>query len=107
MPRYILIDNASGYVWADTSDIDGKAVPVETPEEACRVVDESLGVHGRQYAEATRLASNETGYHVYRADIDGSEVVPLIEDGQDPDTIQAVQDSCLKVALIRCFPGEE
>jgi hypothetical protein len=48
------------------------------------------------------LATNETGYHVYRADIDGSEVVPVITDGQDQEMIDAVAFDCAYVITIRC-----
>ena len=89
MPRFILIDNHSGFVW-------GEAI-AETPAEACREVDEALGEHGRTYAEAFELASTETGYHVHQAPAD----FPALEDGTDDDTIAAV-DALPRVAVIRC-----
>ena len=43
-----------------------------------------------------------TGYHVYRADVRGSEAVPVVQDGQDQDTINAVMELCDYVAFIEC-----
>jgi hypothetical protein len=37
---------------------------------------------------------------VYRADIDGSEAVPVVEDGQDQETIEMVYGTCRKVAVV-------
>lgn len=39
-------------------------------------------------------------YDVYRADIDGSEAVPIVMDGQDQETIEAVQDNCQFITSI-------
>ena len=40
------------------------------------------------------------GYYVYRADIDGAEAVPVVMDGQDKDTIEAVLRDCRPVCCI-------
>ena len=119
MPRFILIDNASGYIWGDTADLprthvmragewaghawDAIGDGALTPIEAARWLDETLGEYGREYDEVGRrdLASNETGYLVYRADVGGSEAVPVIQDGQDQETIDAVLSSCKFEAAIR------
>jgi hypothetical protein len=79
MTRYILIDNGSGYVWGEAN--------AETPEEACRIVDAHVGAYDRTYFEAYSLASNESGYHVYEV----RDNFPEIEDGQDLETIMAVE----------------
>lgn len=80
MTRYILIDNASGYIWGETN--------AETPEEACRLVDYSIDrSNSRTYFEAYSLDSNESGYHVYEA----PERFPEIEDGQNLEEIMAVE----------------
>jgi len=110
MPRYILIDNHSGYIFGDTADmplnheIDG--VPVRdltlTPEIAARWLDEAVqGYYGYNYREVYHLSYGETGYQVYRADIDGGDVVPIAHDGSDPDAIAAVERDCPFVAHIR------
>jgi len=103
MPRYIMIDNSSGCIFGDTGDLDGAARD-ETPLEAVARLDASISAHGRLYAEESRhdLHSNETGYHVYRADVRGSEAVPLVDDGQDQETIDSVERECEYVTTIRC-----
>lgn len=79
MNRYILIDNASGFVWGEAN--------ASSPEEACRAVDADLGTESRTYFEVSRLASNQTGYLVHEA----SGRFPEVEDGQDLETIMSVQ----------------
>ncbi len=103
MARYILIDNCSGYIFGDSADLDGQIFS-GTPIEFAAALDASIGAHGRTYEDVSRyaLASNETGYHVYRADVDGSEAVDVVWDGQDQDTIDAVIDNCEYVTAIRC-----
>lgn len=101
MPRYIMIDDASGYVWGDTGDLDGPARD-ETPIEACRRLDASVGVYQRDYVEhgPRYRPAGQTAYHVYRADVGGSEVVPLVWDGQDAATIAEVERLCDPVAVV-------
>ena len=101
MPRYILIDNASGYIFGDTADY-AAGRDVHGAIEAARLLDESLGVHGRIYRERFRKgrSGDGTGYNVYRADIDGSEAVPVVYDGQDQETINAVIHDCEHIAFV-------
>jgi len=118
--RYILIDNCSGYIFGDTADMP--RVPISTSEGfpmtqselsgsdgpilAARWLDEAvIGEHGRAYATVHSLASNETGYLVYRADGNGSDTVCIVQDGQDADTIEAVRRDCDLVATVRCTSG--
>lgn len=105
MARFILIDNCTGYIFGDTADINGRFVACESPIEAARVVDESIGEHGRSYEDVSRLASNETGYQVYRADVDGK-AIPAVFDGRDAATIEAVERGCKHVAAILCSRPE-
>jgi hypothetical protein len=93
MARYILIDNPSGYIWGDSADLDGK-IFTGTALEFAKALDESIGGEGRSYAEQSHYASNEPGYHVYRADIDGSDAVTIVRDGQDQETIDTVTEAC-------------
>ena len=103
MSHFILIDNFSGYVFGDTRDLAGWSNSDDLgAADACRMLDESIGQHGRGYEQVSRLASNETGYIVYRVDIDGSEAVPVVHDGQDRETIEAVESRCDLVARILC-----
>ena len=107
MARFILIDNNSGYIFGDTADLNGAILSTNSPVDACRAFDEQVvGEHGRTYETVSSLASNETGYSVYRADVDGSEAVPVVHDGQDQDTIDAVIASCRHVATVRCVGAE-
>ena len=106
MARYILIDNCSGYIFGDSADLGGHIFS-GTPVEFAAALDASIGERGRTYEDASRhaLASNETGYHVYRADVDGSEAVAVVWDGQDQETIDAVVQDCEYVTTIRCQDG--
>ena len=104
MPRYILIDNGSGYIFGDSADLAGRIFS-GTPAEYAAALDASIGEHGRAYAEVSRhaLASNETGYHVYRADVRGSDAVVIVHDGQDQETIESVERDCDYVTTLRCI----
>ena len=94
MARYILIDNYSGFIWGDSADLDG-AIFSGTALEFAKALDESIGEHGRTYTKQSRAdASNQTGYHVYRSDINGSDAVMVVHDGQNQETIDAVIKSC-------------
>lgn len=110
MARYILIDNASGYIWGDSADFMAGDQGDYTPAEVAQALDANVGaLHGStQYEDTTMagLASNETGYYVYRADIDGSEAVTVVHDGQDAETIRAVVNSCRYVTSLRRVGGE-
>lgn len=98
MARYIIIDAWTGYIFGDTADLDGAARD-ETPAEACARLDASIGEYGRTYEEVSRLSS-DTGYIVYRADIEGGEVLPVVTDGQDQDMIEAVERLCERVCAV-------
>ena len=47
MPRYILIDNNSGYIFGDSADFAAGNQSDLTPTEAARLMDESIGEYGR------------------------------------------------------------
>lgn len=102
MARYILIDSNSGYIFGDTADYLGGRDP-GSMSEAARLLDESIGEHGRRYEELSRNPrSTQTGYDVYRADIDGSEAVTVVQDGQDQEMIEAVERDCQYVGFVAC-----
>ena len=92
MARYIIIDRYSDYIFADTADLDGAARD-ETPIEACQRLDAWVGEDPTEF-EYSEQPISETAYEVYRADLHGSEVVPVIQDGQDHETIAAVKTHC-------------
>jgi hypothetical protein len=99
MARYILIDSDSGYIWGDTIDCPSQADLAATPLDAARWLDGTLGEHGRTYEDVYRL-DGRAGYLVYRADVDGSDAVGPVLDGQDRETIDAVTRDCEHVATI-------
>lgn len=102
MTRYILIDNNSGYIFGDTADF-AAGQEINSISDAARALDESIGEPGRSYIENSRSPrSTVTGYSVYRADINGSEAVAIVRDGQDPEIISAVEDSCEYVGFVEC-----
>lgn len=94
MPRYILIDDASGFVWGEAE--------AETPEDACRIVDEHLGVSGREYARVGFLVdAGPSGYYVHEAPTD----FRPIDDGQDRDLIAAVNALPLAATVAITWDG--
>ena len=107
MARYILIDSNSGYIFGDTADY-GAGRDIDSPIDAARMLDESIGEHGRTYEECSgNPGTTQTGYDVYRADVDGSDAVAVVWDGQDPDTIAAVIASCRYEGFVTCRSGAE
>lgn len=100
MPAYIIQDAYSGYIWGDTRDIDGESKTFQNIVDACQGLDLAVGCdEGRTYQQVPRLRSND-GYIVYRVDIDGSEAVPVVMDGQDQETIEAVARDCQLVGYV-------
>lgn len=105
MARYILIDNNSGYIWGDTSDVGGKSLDLGTDESAilnaCMAVDEDCGAPDRTYTvvgnRSPRALQGHDGYLVYRAP-DGFRQLP---DGQHKDDIEAVQRECTLVGVVQ------
>jgi hypothetical protein len=100
--RYILIENNSGYIRGDSADFNGE--PFEgTPVQYAQALDDSLKEHGRTYELMLNHSprTTESGYHVYRAD----DAVPVVEDGQDAETIAAVKRDCQYVGFITIGRG--
>lgn len=98
--RFIIIDTYSGYIWGDSADFDAGNPDGSTDDicEACRRLDHSIGEFERDYQEVSDEPHN--GYAVYRADINGSEAVGNIHDGQDPEMIEAVVRDCEFVGYV-------
>jgi hypothetical protein len=104
MARYVLIDAHTGYVFGDTAELAGFARTEGTIVDAARTLDESIGEYGRTYLEVSRHdLDGRTGYHVYRADACNSDAVPTVCDGQDAETIAAVESECEYVGSIHCY----
>ncbi len=108
MARYILIDNCSGFIFGDTADYAAGDLSEMTPTEAAQRLDASLNEFGHSYEEVGRraLAANETGYHVFRADVGGSDAIAVVQNGQDQDVIDAVERDCEYVTSIRITGAE-
>lgn len=83
--RLILINTTTGYIDGDTADFLAGTDWEHTPESAVRRLVDHIG---------STEASQGAEYAVYRADINGSEAVPVVMDGQDRETIEAVEESC-------------
>ena len=98
--RYILIDNGTGYIAGDSADLGG-AIFEGSPEEFAAALDARLGKHGRRYEMiGHNPRSTAPGYHVYRADVGGREVVPIVWDGQSRDEIEVVERDCEYLGFI-------
>ena len=95
--RLILIDNYSGYIFGEfhTANYTGNFDMRACLTEAATTIDEVQKEYGRTYTVHSRAPRDTRGgYHVYRADVRGSEQVPVITDGQDPEIIGAVERDC-------------
>lgn len=106
MARYILIDNESGYIFADTADLagfDGSEPHGDAAIiNAVRCLNASLGYNPDNFAyEVNDSLGGNNHYTVYRADIDGSEAVAVVHDGQDQETIDAVERECERVGSVK------
>ena len=93
MGRYIFIDSNSGYIWGDSAEFATEST--DDLAELARILDESIGEADRTYlVHSVDPRTTATGYHVYRADVRGSEQVGNIHDGQDQEMIDAVERDC-------------
>ena len=102
MARYIIQDAFTGYLWGDTADF-AAGKDFDGIVDACRLLDESVDPSAattREYEEVSRL-SGASGYLVYRADINGSDAVPVVYDGQSKEAIEAVETSCELVGYVK------
>jgi hypothetical protein len=97
MPRYILLDNVTGSIVADTLDLDGPPRD-ESPREAVERYDALTLEDKRSYAEEHPSAAlnNVLGYLVYLA----PDTMPKIMDGTDQDVIDAMIAVCDPVAFV-------
>lgn len=100
MAHYIIQDVYSGYIWGDTRDFANGPNEYDTIVDACRALDLDIGgAEDRVYSQVPRL-SGDSGYAVYRVDINGSEAVTVVHDGQDKATIEAVMENCDLVGYV-------
>lgn len=91
MARYIFIDSNSGYIFGDSADLKG-ITSDSSLQEIAAAIDAEAGEFGRTYDVLSRNPrTTESGYDVWRVDVGGSEVVPVVRDGQDQEMIDAVE----------------
>jgi hypothetical protein len=123
--RIILIDNYSGYIWGDSADYKGRTFTLDdalsfkadvsaTSEDDfalayAAAMDADIGGEPRSYGmhRASCARNGGSGYMAYRADVDGSEAVPVVHDGQDSDTIEAVEADCRCLGFISYHSAEQ
>jgi len=106
MAHFIIQDRYTGYIWGDTRDINGGLYHANDIVDACRALDQSIGGEPRVYEEVSRLDGDD-GYIVYRVEVDGSEAVTVIWDGQSQETIDAVEASCPVAGYVQCVGASE
>jgi hypothetical protein len=96
--RYIIVDAATGFIWGDSLDLSDSD-PVD-PMDACMILDATIGEHGRRRYEyeEDRQALGDEGYIVFAAP--GEERLPVVEDGRDQQTREAVLALCKVAAFV-------
>ena len=104
MARYILIDKNSGFIFGDSADFKGGIFSGSALEYA-KALDESIGNFGRDYdvKPVADCRGGGAGYIVFRADVNGSDAVPVVHDGQDQETIDAVERDCEAICFIEYY----
>jgi hypothetical protein len=114
--RLILIDNHSGFIFGDTANhrlgrldewAGANSDDIGDTERlsllAARLLDDSFGEHGREYAFIVRDPSDAgTGYLIYRADIGSLETLPIVTDGRSREAIGAVARDCRFEGFVEC-----
>lgn len=109
--RLFLVDNNSGYIFADTANLAGyyeaRIGDIENDAMlASRLFEESIGEHGRRYAfRRSNPRTNETGYHIY-SDRSGGSLVTTVVDGQDQEIIDVVTEQGDYEGFVTCFSAE-
>jgi hypothetical protein len=116
--RIILIDSYTGYIWGDSASYKGRAFTLDdalafkpdinaTSEHDfalayAAALDADIGGELRDYdmRRVSTARDGSSGYMAYRADVDGSEAVPAVYDGQDKETIEAVETHCQRIGFI-------
>lgn len=98
--RYILIDSESGYIWADSADHRGRIFEGSALEFAEAVDVDVNGKPGSDYEMHDVKPQGADGFFVYQAHVNGSDAVPVVWDGQDQETIDAVERSCDLIGFV-------
>lgn len=125
MTRLIIQEAHSGFLWADSALFqpahcaDYSAGGFDPSGPCCdanilaaiRTMQWEIGDLDQQWEIVSRrdarILAGRDGYIVWRADVDGSDAVAAIQDGQDMDTIRAVERGCELVAVVAKCDGQE
>lgn len=105
MARFILIDRASGYIWGDTADFMAGQPTTSYGNDRMDAVSAAVALD-TQFGRTSGLYAPcdahqpEAVYDVYRADVDGSDAVPVVTDGQSQEQIDAVIAKCRYVTSV-------
>jgi hypothetical protein len=93
MTRYILVDNASGYIWSDLDADD----PVHAARKTDGTVDKEFGYDYTEYRPGCSLASDDSAYLVYTVPSD----YPSFSDGSARAEIDALDAQGTLVAIVQ------
>lgn len=106
--RIILVDNHSGYIFGDSAQFAPRGEEPRNILAAARMLDESLNEFGRLYVEQPRSnISGRSGYLCYRSDIGGSDQMPNVTDGQDPELIAICERDCKYLGFVETLANED
>jgi hypothetical protein len=117
--RLILIDGGSGFIFGDTANyrlgrldewiennFDDRGDTERLSLLAARLLDDSIGEHGRDYAFINYdPCDTRAGYLIHCADIDGADIPPIVTDGQNQETIDTVKRDCRFEGFVECRRG--
>ena len=95
MARYIVIDNYSGYVVADTASRTDKLYRIDDPIEACRRLSSS------PFVRVARLGPHDAGYRVYMA----NDLIDTEFDRRNTHVIETIEQECPLAATVRLTTG--
>lgn len=93
MNRYLLIDNYSGYIIADTGDAASRVYQVDDPITLCRQMASRVG---GTVARVSDLGPHDKGVRVYLANEIGR-----YYDARDTHLIETIEQECPLVMTVR------
>lgn len=125
MTRLIIQEARSGFLWADSAlfqpahcadyraggfDPNGPCSDANILA-AVRTMQWEIGDPDQQWEIVSRhnahILAGRDGYLVWGVDVNGSDAVAAIQDGQDRDMIRAVERGCELVAVVAKCDGQE
>ena len=90
MTRYIVIDNHSGYIVADTDDRSSKFYRMDDPPDLCRQIGQTA------ILRVPSLGANDHGCRVYRGNSS-----MRIANYRDAHLIETIEQECPLVMSVR------